>query len=52
MGIENIVMMIDQADTVDAVEVIRCKDCKHWDMVRVEVDERIMTHSLEVSNDE
>lgn len=28
--IENIVMMINQADTVDAVEVIRCRDGKHW----------------------
>lgn len=26
--IENIVMMINQADTVDAVEVVSCKDCK------------------------
>ena len=22
---------IDQMPTVDAVQVIRCKDCKHWD---------------------
>ena len=22
--------MIDNAPTVDAVEVVRCKDCKHW----------------------
>ena len=21
---------IDEAQTVDAVEVVRCKDCKHW----------------------
>ena len=21
---------IDEAPTVDAVEVVRCKDCKHW----------------------
>lgn len=26
--IENIVMMMNQADTVDAVEVVRCRDCK------------------------
>lgn len=30
LTIENIVMMINQADTVDAVEVVRCKDCEHW----------------------
>lgn len=29
--IENIVMMINQADTVDAVEVCYCKDCKFWE---------------------
>lgn len=22
--------VIDEAPTVDAVEVVRCKDCKHW----------------------
>lgn len=26
---ENIMMMINQADTVDAVPVVRCKDCMH-----------------------
>lgn len=26
---ENIVMMINQADTVDAVPVVRCRDCEH-----------------------
>lgn len=30
--IENIVMMINQADTVDAVEVCYCKDCKHMEI--------------------
>ena len=25
--VENIVMMINQADTVDAVPIVRCKDC-------------------------
>ena len=25
--VENIVMMINQADTVDAVPVVRCRDC-------------------------
>ncbi len=27
--VENIVMMINQADTVDAVSVVRCRDCVH-----------------------
>lgn len=27
--VENIVMMINQADTVDAVSVVRCRDCIH-----------------------
>ena len=22
--------LIEQAPTIDAVEVVRCKDCKHW----------------------
>lgn len=28
--VENIVMMINQADTVDAVPVVRCRECEHW----------------------
>lgn len=24
-------ILIDDAPTVDAVEVVRCRDCKHWD---------------------
>ena len=27
LTVENIVMMINQADTVDAVPVVRCQDC-------------------------
>lgn len=30
LTVENIVMMINQADTVDAVPVVRCRDCKFW----------------------
>ena len=29
LTVENIVMMINQADTVDAVPVVRCTGCKH-----------------------
>jgi hypothetical protein len=29
LTVENIVMMINQADTVDAVPVVRCRDCIH-----------------------
>ena len=28
---EDVIMMIKTAPTVDAVEVVRCKDCKHCD---------------------
>lgn len=28
LTVANIVMMINQADTVDAMPVVRCKDCK------------------------
>lgn len=28
--VENIVMMINKADTVDAVPVVLCKDCKYY----------------------
>lgn len=36
IGVENItwddaMATIDHADDVDAVPVIRCKDCKHWE---------------------
>lgn len=31
LTVENIVMMINQADTVDAVPVVRCRDCKNWE---------------------
>lgn len=23
--------VVDHAPTIDAVEVVRCKDCRHWD---------------------
>ena len=26
-----IIKDIEHAPTIDAVEVVRCKDCKHWD---------------------
>lgn len=29
LTVENIVMMINQADTVDAVPVVRCRDCEY-----------------------
>lgn len=29
LTVENIVMMINKADTVDAVPVVRCKECEH-----------------------
>lgn len=31
LTVANIVMMINKADTVDAVPVVRCRNCKHWD---------------------
>ena len=30
LTVENIVMMINQADTVDAVPVVRCRECENW----------------------
>lgn len=30
LTVENIVMMINKADTGDAVPVVRCKDCKYY----------------------
>lgn len=29
-GWNGLVNLIEQAPTIDAVPVIRCKDCKHW----------------------
>lgn len=29
LTVENIVTMINKADTVDAVPVVRCRECKH-----------------------
>ena len=29
--IDMICAMLDNCTTVDAVEVVRCRDCKHWD---------------------
>lgn len=28
-GLENAIVMVKEAPAVDAVEVVRCKDCKH-----------------------
>nr|DAO12055.1 MAG TPA: hypothetical protein [Caudoviricetes sp.] len=30
LTVANIVMMINQADTVDAVPVVRCRECENW----------------------
>ena len=29
-GIRKVLRLIEQAPTIDAVPVVRCKDCKHW----------------------
>lgn len=29
-GVETCILVLKDAPTVDAVEVVRCKDCKHW----------------------
>lgn len=31
-GIETMIEYAECLPTIDAVEVVRCKDCKHWDM--------------------
>ncbi len=28
---KSVLKIVDEAPTVDAVEVVRCKDCKYWD---------------------
>lgn len=30
LTVANIVMMINKADTVDAVPVVRCRECENW----------------------
>lgn len=30
LTVDSIIMMLNQSDTVDAVEVVRCKDCGYW----------------------
>lgn len=30
-GIEQAIQSVDQAPAIDAVEVVRCQECKHWD---------------------
>lgn len=32
-GIRKILRLIEQAPTIDAVPVVRCRDCKHWGML-------------------
>lgn len=32
LSVEGIVAAINNSDTVDAVPVVRCKDCKHYEM--------------------
>ena len=29
-AVSGVMMHVDDAPTVDAVEVVRCSDCKHW----------------------
>ncbi len=35
LTVENIVMMINQADTVDAVPVVRCRDCVYAQSAKI-----------------
>ena len=30
VAINNCITLLNKAPTIDAVEVVRCKDCKHW----------------------
>lgn len=30
LGVQYAMELLDKSPTVDAVEVVRCKDCKHW----------------------
>ena len=39
LTVENIVMMINKADTVDAVPVVRCGECKFWMPEHIERDD-------------
>lgn len=49
---EQIADLENKLATVDAVEVVRCKDCQHCDMYQTEVDHSFipifMFHSFEV----
>lgn len=38
LTVENIVMMINQADTVDAVPVVRCRDCASFEEIGTHPD--------------
>lgn len=31
MSLKNVYEFIDEQPTVDAVPVVRCRDCEHWD---------------------
>lgn len=39
MGYESAVCAVEAAPTIDAVEVVRCKDCKHYENHRLKVFE-------------
>ena len=43
----SLMMEIEEQPTVDAVPVVRCKDCKHWNQ-----DEVFKTSSCRISYDE
>ena len=34
-GWNGVINLLEQAPRVDAVEVVRCKDCEHWDKIGV-----------------
>lgn len=43
LHIDAVVHLIDEAPTVDAVEVVRCKDCKHWrNFVRSPIQDEVI----------
>lgn len=51
-AIAGLLNVVEQIDSADVVEVVRCKDCKHRDPYDLKCDHGLMKTELPVGDDD
>ena len=47
ISVRNVIVCVKNAPTVDAVEVVRCKDCKYYDEKEIRCDHPMLEWEVE-----